>query len=770
MAVKQGNLPIELTSFVGRRFESAEARRLLAESRLVTLTGLGGVGKTRLALRIAEDSRRTYLDGRWFVDLSELQEPALLDQAVLSALGVQDRSTRTGRSVLINHLGDDRVLLVLDNCEHLLQPVALLVTDLLRHCAGLAVLATSRAALGVPGEIVMRVPPLGMPVASSGALPSVNGDAVELFEQRARAAVPEFRVTDENRTVVERIVRRLEGLPLPIELAAARLRAMSLDQILRGLSDRFELLTRGSRTAPNRQQALKWSIDWGYDLCTPQEQWLWARLAIFAGSFDLEAVEGIFAGEPVYDDLIDLLTSLVDRSILIREAHGAVVRFRMLDTVRDYGRALLTDDDWSRLRRRHRAWYRQLLLRARADWIGPRQAEWASRYDHEQANVREALDAALKADDPEDSVLSSVSALLDFWIERGRLSEGRYWLDRALDLPGGSSAARLDAVTADGLLAALQQDTRAGSARAAEAHDLAADMRDEAAGALADFTAGIVLIAEGKYADGIGRFDRSVEPLRAGGDLSRLVPALYWFGCALYTVGDLDRAAAVYAEQLELTEPRGEIMWRAMAMSDYGSVLWRQGRRERGVELLEEALGLLRRLGNRFGYAWCFEELAWALVEDNPELAAELLGAAEAQFTATCSPLTTFESMVPYHDACVDQARRALGDRAFRRSFTRGRELGLDEAAARVLDEDPAGRPPEPVVDDGALTPRELQVAELVAQGLTNKAIAERLVISQRTAEGHVEHIRDKLGFGSRTQIATWLLQREEHGGEATAP
>ncbi|QCQ93665.1 ATP-binding protein [Rhodococcus sp. SGAir0479] len=771
MAVKQGNLPSELTSFVGRRFESAEARRLLSESRVLTLTGLGGVGKTRLALHVADEARRAYPGGTWFVDLSELQEPALLDQTVLTALGIQDRSVRSPRTVLIEHLGDDRALLILDNCEHLLGPVAVLVTELLRNCAGLTVLATSRAPLGVPGERVMRVPPLAVSTEpSSAAQPeTTDGDAVALFEQRARAAMPDFRVTDANRAVVGEIVRRLEGLPLPIELAAARLRAMPVDQILRRLNDRFEFLTRGSRTAPNRQQALKWSIDWGYDLCTPSEQWLWARLAIFAGSFDLDAVEGILGGEATDEDLVDLVTSLVDKSVLIREAAGASVRFRMLETLRDYGRGLLLDEECAALQRRHRDWYRQLVLRGRADWISSRQVDWANRFDLDRADVREAMDSALRDADTADPALQMTSALLDFWIARGRLSEGRYWLDRALARHDGSVADRLDAAVADSLLAALQQDTGAGSALAAEARGLAAQLCDDTAGAFADFATGMVLIAEGELRAGIEHLERTTEPLRSRHDFHRLVPAMYWLGCALFAVGDLDRAAAVYREQLDLTEPRGEIMWRAMAMSDYGSVLWRQGSRARGEELLEESLALLRELGNKFGCAWCFEELAWASARRSPELAAELMGAADAQFTATGSPMAIFENMVAYHDECVDQSRRQLGQKGFRAAFDRGRALGVEEAIVRALAEQPP-ESAEPAAAEDALTPRELQVAELVARGLTNKAIAEKLVISQRTVEGHVEHIRDKLGFGSRTQIATWLLRRAEGGDGTSAP
>ncbi|MDG3013634.1 ATP-binding protein [Speluncibacter jeojiensis] len=773
MTVTQGYLPLELTGLVGRRSEIAEVRRLLSRSRVVTLTGLGGVGKTRLALRVAEEVRRSFPGGTWFVDLSELSEPALVDQTVVHALRIQDRSARPSRAVLIEHLDRGRTLLVLDNCEHLVVAVAGLVAESTRGCPDLCVLATSREPLEVSGEVVLRVPPLGVPpdptVGGAGAggqlTAAPDGGAMELFEQRAHAAAPDFAITDRNRTAVQQIVRRLEGLPLPIELAATRLRVMSADEVLRRLNDRFRLLTRGSRNAPSRQQTLRLSIDWSHALCSKPEQRLWARLAVFAGSFDLEAAEGVLGEDAADEDLLDLISSLVDKPVLIGEGQGPTVRYRMLETLRDYGRGRLSDAEWAALRLRHRRWYLRLVLRARDEWIGPRQHDWAVRLDREQPNVRAALETALGEQLPVEDALRAAGALHEYWIIRGKFGEGRYWLDRMLGGDGGSAPARLDAVAADALLAALQRDVAAGSALAAEARRLADEMQDPAATALADFAEGVVTVTEGDLARGIAQLERAVDRFRASSDLGKLVPALYWLGCTIYIAGDLERASTVYEEQLELTAPRGGTMWRAMSMSDYGSALWRRGRRGRGVALLEEALRLLRLLDNRFGCAWCFEELAWARVDDDPELAAFLMGAADAQFTATGSPMATFESLVTCHDACVDQARDALGGKRFTAELDRGRTTPLEEAIERALHERPRGEPPAP--EGGVrLTRREWQVAELVAQGMTNKAIAERLVLSRRTIDGHVEHIRDKLGFASRVQIVAWVLQHTAGPGD----
>ena len=763
MAAKRGNLPIELSSFVGRRSEAKEVRRLLSDYRLVTLTGLGGVGKTRLALRAADDSSRAFPGGVWFVDFSELREPALLDQTILAALGVQDRSTRSPRSVLIGRLVDERVLLVLDNCEHLIGWVADTAAELLRCCARLALLATSREPLDIPGEMVLRVPPLRFPTEAPSPTDTRDGDAMMLFEQRARSSVTDFRITSENSAAVEKIVRRLEGLPLPIELAAARLRAMSVDQILQKLDDRFQLLTRGSRNAPARQQTLAQSIDWSFDLCTPPEKSLWANSSVFAGSFDLGSVEGILADEAQNDDLGDLVMSLVDKSILIREQNGSYVRYRLLETLRDYGRELVSVDEWVSLQRRHSEWFRQLVFRAGVDWTGPHQIDWMTRIDRDLPNVRTALEFGLTEPDSVEATLRTASALHDYWLARGRFNEGRYWLGRALaEVPelteGTLGEAVVEAAATGALLAALQRDIASATSIAEEARRQAEMQRNDDGRILARYTLGFVAVADGDLVRGAEYLEQAVAAFRANDDIARLVPALYWFAFVVDALGETDRAASIYEEELALTESRGEILWRSMTMSDYGSALWRHGNHARGIELLEDSLRLLRGLGNQFGCAWCLEEIAWTLVDRDAKLAATLMGAADTLFTATGSPMDTFRSMVPYHENSVTEARNRLGDRVFQTAFDHGRALTLDDAAARALREQPPGGSPKSAADE-VLTPREQQVAELVAQGLTNRAIADKLVISQRTVDGHVDHILNKLGYGSRTRIAAWVLQ-----------
>ncbi|MGY5124225.1 ATP-binding protein [Streptomyces nigrescens] len=340
---KAGNLPTEVTSFVGRRWEVSEARRLLARTRLLTLTGAGGLGKTRLALRVAAEVRRSFPEGAWVVDLAPLTDGALLAQTVLTALGIDHDLARPMLPVLSDHLADKRLLLVLDNCEHLLDSCAELTRSLLAAAPHLQVLATSRQALGVDGEHLLTVRPLSAPDPNRPPAAALTQyEAVRLFIDRAAAVVPGFTVGDDQGAAVAGICHRLDGIPLAIELAAARLRVLSPQQILERLHDRFALLSRGSSAEPARQQTLRAAIDGSFELCTPSERRLWAYLSVFRGGFDLEAAEEVCTDDGLSQgEILDVVTGLVDKSILIREDHRDHVRLRMLETIRHYGRSLL---------------------------------------------------------------------------------------------------------------------------------------------------------------------------------------------------------------------------------------------------------------------------------------------------------------------------------------------------------------------------------------------------------------------------------------------
>lgn len=458
----RGNLPVELTSFIGRRTELGDAKKLLAASHLLTLTGFGGVGKTRLALRVADSLKRAFAGGVWLVELGEISDGSLVANVVAATLGLQEQSARPLSDVLLDYLADRQILLVLDNCEQLVGVVAQLAESLLQACPRLRVLATSREPLGVRGEVVLRVPPLTAPDPDMEppiqAMPRY--DAVTLFVDRAASAVPTFALTDHNKSAVTAICHRLDGLPLPIELAAARLPALSPEQILQRLTDRYTLLTRGTRSAPSRQQTLRMCIDWSHELCTAQEQSVWSGLSVFAGSFDLAAAENVCSATLSPAELLDVISSLVDKSILSREESGPEVRFRLLDTLREYGRERLRQSDEDLLvRRKHRDWYRQLVLAAEAEWISSHQLDWLSRIEREQPNLRETLEFC--ASDRPATGLEIAAALYPYWSARGFFSEGRYWLDRLLACQTGPpTVTRFKALYAASALAEIQATSK----------------------------------------------------------------------------------------------------------------------------------------------------------------------------------------------------------------------------------------------------------------------------------------------------------------------
>ncbi|MCZ4586753.1 protein kinase [Rhodococcus opacus] len=758
-----GTLPLDLTSFVGRRKELAEAKKLLSASRLVTLTGIGGVGKTRLALRVATNIRRAFDDGVRLVELGELRDGSLLGEVVAAGLGLRQRSPRPLQT-LVEFLEPRDMLLVLDNCEQVVDAAADLTETVLRTCPGLRILATSRETLDVAGEAALRVRPLALPdsdtEASLKSLPSY--DAVTLFAERAATAVPGFEVTEDNAATVARICIQLDGLPLAIELAAARLRSMSPEQILQRLTNRYELLTRGSRSAPTRQQTLRWSIDWSYDLCLPAEQQLWSRLSVFAGSFELDAAEEVSMYDAQPAGLIDLVASLVDKSILIREGSGAVVRFRMLETLREYGREKLEQDGTlPDLQRRHHSWYRQFALQAESEWIGPRQVAWLARLEREQPNLREAMEYGLsKAADSAEAGLEIATALYPFWVSRGLLREGRRWLDRALAQEGGhDTALRVKALHSASVLASRHEDLE----RAAELIDEGRVLAETRGSAL---DRALMLHADGAHAlhggnpeHAVSSFTEALEVLRGERNLLAHVTALHALGLAHEILGHAEAATGCLDEAIRITESHGESVYLGRSSLTLGLVMWREGNRDRAVLLLRRGLELARLVDDPFGATWCLEILAWISSRENRfHRAAVLLAAAEVLRRRVGTSIVQIPDLTESHQECELVTRRALGARAFETASREGEALGFDASASYALGE-PLPAAPRRGDPATALTKRERQVADLVAQGLTNKAIAARLVISQRTAQGHVEHVLAKLGFSSRAQIAAWVAE-----------
>ncbi|MFF0452837.1 protein kinase [Nocardia africana] len=761
-----GNPPLELTSFVDRRIQIAEVKNRLAGARLVTLTGMGGVGKSRLALRVAHQVKGDFADGVWLVELGDLRDSTLLIAVVAAALGLRNRSARPTLEVMAEVLFPLNLLLVLDNCEHLIEAVTTMTESLLRTCPQLRILATSREALSAGGESLFAVPPLGIP--HSTGRPTLRAaaryDAVALFAERGAAAVPGFEVTDDNKFSVAQICARLDGLPLAIELAAARLRTMSPEQILSRLADRYALLTRGSRSAPARQQTLGWCIGWSYDLCPPVEQRLWRQLSVFAGGFGLDAAEQVCGTDVTEAGLLDALSALVDKSILIREETGGVIRFRMLETVQGYAKEKAEEcGEYLEYVRRHREWCERLALRADAEWIGPHQLQWAARLERELPNLRQALEFSLT--ESNDSALRLATALYRFWTLRGRLGEGRHWYQRALNhTTSAPTADRATALYNASVMALIQDDLPAGVAIVAQLETLAEQSAEPLVRALRVHARGNLGLAggEGDLAGAMSFLAEAIDFYDVSGDIILQLGAAASLGWVCALRGDTTRALTYLEKVLTITESAGETQQRSWALWAAGFVVWRRNEPERAKHLLENGIRLAWLVPDLLIIGTCMETLAWVAAEQHhPRRAAMLMGAANSLGRTVGGSAFMFHNLRVYHEKCTHSSREALGKRAFEAGLREGAAMSFDAAAAFALGERVTAVEPKPH-SAGSLTKRERQVAELVAQGMTNKAIAARLVISPRTADGHVEHILTKLGFTSRAQIGVWAAQQTE--------
>ncbi|GAF49074.1 protein kinase domain-containing protein [Rhodococcus wratislaviensis] len=759
-----GNLPLELTSFVGRRHELTETRNLLAQSRLVTLTGIGGVGKTRLALRAAASVGREYANGVWLVELGELRDESLLVDAVAGALRIQHHSARPLREVLVEYIGTRELLLVLDNCEHIVGAAAELAETLLQACPGVRVLATSREPLVIGGEAVLRVPPLALPDPERP--PSLRGlpayDAVTLFAERAAVAVPGFALTDNNARAVAGICHRLDGLPLPIELAAARLRAMSTEQILQRLTDRYTLLTHGLRGAPTRQQTLRWCINWSYELCTAHDQLVWGRLSVFASSFELEAAEQVCGTDLTSEEILDAVTSLVDKSILIREEYESGVRFRLLETLRDYGNSKLEQTgEKTTLRRRHRDWYEALALEAEAEWISSHQLDWIARLKRELPNIRTALEFCVDDEDP-DAGLSIAVALRPFWTSQGLYDEGRRWFRHLLaGYSGPPTPPQIKALYSASVMASMQGDLHAGAALVDEIHTLTADTSDPMRLAVVSYADGMLALYSGKPEDAYPHLETALAQVREHNERTPETSIPYPLGLSYALAGLTDKAVECLERAVETTEASGEKMYRSYSLWALGIAVWRQGDTERAVRHFDEALKLARTVHSPRLATTCLEALAWIAGEQrDAHRSAVLLGAAEELARSIGSPAIVHPNLLRYQDDCVNWTRQRLGNDTFTEAYRKGEHLSFDQAIAYALHEQTSGNASRAVETSTPLTKRERQVADLVAEGLTNQSIAARLVISPRTAQGHVEHILAKLGFTSRAQVAAWVIER----------
>ncbi|WP_194288430.1 ATP-binding protein [Ornithinicoccus halotolerans] len=733
-------------------------RRLLPASRLLTLVGPGGVGKTRLALRAASDLADRYPDGTFLVDLTAVQTADLVPQQVAAALGVRDPSADVLTDYVTQVIGDQRVLVVLDNCEHVRDAAAVVVHALLGACPQLSVLATSRLPLDVDGESLLVVPPLGVSreaVAGQGR----PGEAVQLLQERAQAAAPALRLAPADGPQLLEICRRLDGLPLAIELAAVRLRTLSPAEVLHRLDDRFTLLRRSGATVPERHRTLLATMQWSHDLLEEPQRLLWRRASVFAGGFDVEAAEAVCSDDALpAHRLLDALTGLVDASLLEVTVQGRA-QFRMLDTVRAFGRdRLAASEETDRLQQRHQRWCSAMTASAAQQFLGPDQVAAFDQLGRHHHEISAALDYCAATPGEEPAGLAIASDLWLYWEARGRLAEGRHRLDMLLAAcPDHPDRARALAVA--GYLALAGTDPAVAAPLLTEARDLAEASGDPTVVAMSTQYLGQAALFGGDL-DAAEALLREAAALYVRID-NRLA-AFCWADIGVVTLLQrrLDDANEAFLRSLALNE-HGNPWTQSHALWGLGLVQLRCGDARQALELEQEALVLMQAVDDSSGSALCIGALACAAsAQQQWSHAARLSGAEDALWRSI--PAEAPAPVVALQHDYLEAARQALGPHRWSARYGEGSALDRPAALALALGGPSAGPPVLRAADRsgaGPLTARQVEVANLVALGLTDREIATRLVISPRTAESHVEHIRTRLGLRNRAEIAAWAAR-----------
>lgn len=767
-------LPAQLSSFIGRERELAEIDALLGSTRLLTLTGAGGVGKTRLALEAARRALEHFPGGVWLVDLAPLSDPALVLQTIAAALGVSDQGDRPLLERITGILGPRVSLLLLDNCEHLIDACAQVAQTLLQSCPQLYLLATSRQALDIAGEVAWLVPSLSLPdpERALGAEEALRFEAVRLFTERARAASRNFALHDENAGAVAAICERLDGIPLALELAAARVRTLSVEQILGRLRDRFRLLSSGSRTAVPRHQTLQAVVDWSHDLLSEPERILFRRLSVFAGGWTLEAAEAITGnGHP--STVLALLSQLVDKSLVLAEPGGGEYRYRFYETLRQYAAEKLeASGEGGNVRGRHLVWFRDLAEGIQAITTGPEQAAGFSRLETELGNLRAALDWGRQQPSSLEDGLRLAAALYRFWWLCGRAAEGEEWLSDFLERtrPADGQAlgrslkrARAAALSGAGFLASRQHMPGRSRPLLEEALRLWRELGDKRGTTFTLWELGNCTHQEGDLDAAARLLEESLSGARELQSPSLLCESLAHLGWVLMRRGEYRQAQDLCQEGLAVARAAGDFRRAAVLLALLGEGALKQGDLDGARAWLRESLLATRTSGVTAGFGPALLLLARvAAMESQPARALRLAGAASAASEALGALEDRYLAARAEAERELDSARQALDDRGAEAAWAAGAAMTLERAVAYALaDGEPlVNLPPEPAPMAGPLTAREREVAALVARGLTNREIASELFISEATAKRHVENILSKLGLDSRRRLRAWVAEQ----------
>ncbi len=828
-AISDGNLPAEPNSFVGRERDLAELARLLSDVRALTLCGPGGIGKTRLALRLAVEVVPDFPDGVWLVELADTElggigDAGLVTRRVAATFGVREEPDRPLVETMTAALRPRRMLLILDTCEHVVDGSAALVQQLLAGCPGLRVIATSREPLRVRGETVWRVPPLELPAAGDlGAAELDKHEAIRLFTDRAAAVRPGFALDTDNSRAVVRLCRTLDGMPLAIELAAARVGALSVEQIAARLGDRFQLLASGDRTAPVRQQTLRAAVDWSYELLTEPEQLLLRRLAVFAG-WNLDMAEQVCADEAIpAEQVLDLLAALIDKSLVTLDGElEGDARYRLLDTIREYAFGRLdASGEGPAIRLRHRDYMLRLMdgivavAFVRGDPPWPVRVSLYRRALAERANCRAALATCISRGDVELG-LRLCTGLRSPWVAYGDATEGAAWFDRFLAAASDgevSACVRARALMARAELAFEQQDYPAARDFAQAGLDLIAS-NGGTGGAAGHRVLAVVSLRAGRHEDAIASTEAAAQAARSDGDEWEEGLALAVRATILVHRSRLDEAQRAFTDALDVL--RDNNGWGvAQALYGFGSLARARGDHDLALGHFRDALALYREIDARPEIARCLIGIGWvALSQGDLRLARSSLSESLQLSLATGQRLAVARELEAFAvlevasgrlgsavkvqgaalglreaaghppsalarsrlDSLVEAAERELGQPATAALLAEGAAMNAHEAVrfavasgGQVIGEATVRVPAQAAGPEGSgagttLTPRELEIAGLIARGLSNRGIADELVISPATAARHVANIFSKLGFTSRAQVAAWAVQRESGG------
>ena len=724
----RNNVPLEVTSFVGRDHEIEQATRMLDQSSLLTLTGPGGVGKTRIGLRLARTLLERFEDGTWIVECGSLSDPSFLLPAVVSTIGLPDPAGRSLLSTIIDQLKGKRLLLVLDDCDPVLAAAAELAEGIVRACSSVRIVVTSREALGVAGEAILPIASLASPdtgpTITADELGSI--DACRLFIERAQSVQPAFELTDQNARSVAQLCRRLDGMPLAIELAAARVRTLPVEQVATRLDDRFRLLTGGSRTSVARHQTLRATIDWSYDLLTESERAVLRRLSVFAAGASLEAAESVCAGDPVDGmDVLDLLGRLVEKSLVFTDPTSSEAHFRLLETVREYARGRLVEaEEADPTLRRHRDLFLALVDKASpAFFHGPEPVDWLRRLDDDHEDVRAALEWSLDQPGEARSGLRIAAGLWRYWEIRGHLTEGRGWLERMLQAVGAEiSVLRADALTGAANLAFMQGDLRAAASyqtaslelqreirdpqgveyaannlantwiqlgdnvRARELYEetlsIARELGDVRGEAFVSINLADLAARQGDLAAAQSLEEEILASIRRLGDRWMEAFAVDAFARTAHRAGQHERARTLHIEALAILEELGDRRGVARVLTQLAELALTTGDGDRARGLLRQSLAIRQELGDMPGLASAMESLAAALAPEDPEAAARLDGAAT-------SLRDSIRAIIPpriaaAHDQRLADLEARLGSDRFEAARREGRLMTPNEALATL--------------------------------------------------------------------------------------